>query len=622
MGEEYKNVVYLLNQMNTDQERINFLEDYLADETNNLSQEDKNGLEELLNEYKERSIPPKPQKENKLPVRSFWEIYNDTKTEHCGTIGRMMYQMAHMPILPNEKEDTMHKLLSLVTIPAKLVMKPFAYVGNKIANTDDKMNTFRENINNLSPEEFAVLTKSPQEVNQIFQRDIKASYDNDYLNPNFMKQHKSNNLYLDAVRERMTAETNQTVELVNNALVEINQNIENLINTENRTPEQENALNNYMQLKTVAENQARQSVDELKTFENGAKEKSSMFRNISGWFLGKFNPDTREADEKMAELSKQRRETAEQGEISEIAKNTNEMNKFEKEQTNIKKILWNPNNKIDIGTYSIESPVELLDKGPQTKGKLLFANIAMGTAIMNFVEHFKNQARVDNAINEHNQDIANTNAQNQNLNTENANNNINSDLINRAKEDVINTKTAAAHAGGEYANLDKNGIDIGWSEATKTQAYKDADDLLHATTTKVDTSHSLKDATDFFENVKKSAIPIHEKYATAHGEFDYSGYINALENTDSSAIVELFNKLGNGNIQSTVDAAMQSNMTGIDLNNLSGIFMAALAGAKLAETIQKENELNKNINKEIAKRSQIREEDNQQEENNQPEIDN
>ncbi len=587
------------------------------DELSSLRKGEKNPEQQNENKPKDDFQPPaviedkkgqtnvkEDEKGSKLPIRSFWEIYNDTKTEHCGTIGRMMYQMAHMPILPSKNDDTMHKLLSIVTIPGKLVLKPIAAIANAINRTDAKMNALRENINNLTPEEFAVLTQTADKANMKFNQVIKAGYDNDYLDPNFMKQHKTDNLYLDAVKERMSRETNETVTRNNAAIEQINQNINSLLEMESRTQEQEQLLFTLTNLRTLAENDSRNAVNDLKIFENGAKEKSSAFRNISGWIAGRYNPDTREADAQMAEMAKQRRET-------ENITITNDMKEFEQSQTNIKQILWNPNNKIDIGKYSIESPVELLNKGQQTKGKLLFANIAVGAAVMSFIENMKNQARVDEAINAHNSDIANTNAKNQNLHQDN-NNGIDQELINRAKDDVTNTKTAAAHAGGEYANLDKYEVN-GWSKATSTQGYKDADDLLHATTNNVNGSQSLEEATKFFDNVKGAAIPIHQNYAAAHPNFDYSGYLSALQNTDSSAIVELFNQLEKINF-TNLGATMQSTMNGVDLSNISELVIAALAGAKLAETIQKENEQNKNINNEISRRTQNQD---RNEENNQ-----
>lgn len=524
-----------------------------------------------------------------LPIRSFWEIYNDTKTEHCGTIGRMIYQMAHMNILPRN-EDTVHQLLSIVTIPGKLVIKPLAFIANKINGTDRKMQIFRDNLNSLSDEEFKVLTESADKIND---ENIKAAYDVDYLSPNFMKQHKTDNLYLDAVREKMAEKSYEFVNKCNEKIKEAEQRIEELSNKKDITLEEIEEIKECNQSIIDNKKMAEKSSDELKLFETGAKEKSSAFRNISGWIAGKFNPDTREEDNKMAELARKRRGEANLGKSIDTTKTSKEMRDFEKEQTNIlgreHGILGNIRNRIDIGKYSVESPVEMMDKGQQTKGRLLFTNIAIGVAVANFVEHIKNQMRVDKAVADHNASVNKTNEYDSNLKSENGtvNNGIDKELIERAKQDVTATKVAGGKGIGEYSNLDRNGME-GWSKGLGTEQYKQYDQWLHS-----QNPQDLGEAVKFYDAAKSNAMNWQTTYANAHPQFDYSPYLASLGKSDSQAVVELFEKLDKldaSQITGTVKAAMQESMPNVDLSDGALWALIGAIGAKYAQVVGKERQ--------------------------------
>ena len=61
-----------------------------------------------------------------LPIRSFWEIYNDTCTEHVGSIANAINKLAHMQTITyffNKNEDTVHKILNIIPTPFKIILK-------------------------------------------------------------------------------------------------------------------------------------------------------------------------------------------------------------------------------------------------------------------------------------------------------------------------------------------------------------------------------------------------------------------------------------------------------------------------------------------------------------------
>ena len=111
--------------------------------------------------------------EELMPTRSFWEIYNDTCTEHIGSIEHNIYKMAHMSILPPKKEDVLHKVLSGVLIPLKAPMKLLAKIPSKIMKTNEKIEEMKTKVDNLSSLDFQVLVQPPERVNKMFNEHIK-----------------------------------------------------------------------------------------------------------------------------------------------------------------------------------------------------------------------------------------------------------------------------------------------------------------------------------------------------------------------------------------------------------------------------------------------------------------
>ena len=319
----------------------------------------------------------KPIEEPKnLPVRSFWEIYNDTCTEHVGSIAHTINKLAHMKILPAKQEDTVHKVLSGILVPLKFVAKPLAKIPNAIMGTDKKIKEMQENIDGLKLAEFQVLVQSPEKVNEMFNAHVKDTFDRDYLDPQFMKQYKVNGAYLDTVRARLGRERGTAISYYTQQAQDAHTRMQELeeVGKDNWTPEQTNEYNQMVEIYQQSVDEGKKFQGELDTFDEGAKKKSSSYRNISGWFLAKFNPDNREENAQMAGLSKARREMARQGNRTEVNAITGQMQQLARDNTDLK---GGQKNYIDRGQYSIESPVEALDRGPQTKGRLLLTNIML-----------------------------------------------------------------------------------------------------------------------------------------------------------------------------------------------------------------------------------------------------
>ena len=215
----------------------------------------------------------------------------------------------------NKNEDTVHKILNIIPTPFKIILKGVAIIPNAIMGTDEKIQAMRENIEDLSQEDFEVLVQKPEDVNQMFNKKVKDSFDRDYLDTQFMKQYKVNNAYLDVVKERLDRERGAAIEYYNEQATLSLDRLKELeeIGIENLTPAQKQE---YFLEKTTYDScvsEGKKCAKEITDFEEGAKKKSSAHRNISGWLLAKFNPDNREENSQMAELSKARRKMGEIG---------------------------------------------------------------------------------------------------------------------------------------------------------------------------------------------------------------------------------------------------------------------------------------------------------------------
>ena len=502
------------------------------------------------------------EKRNNLPIRSFWEIYNDTCTEHVGSIARNINKLSHMKLLPSKDEDTLQKILSAPTVIFKAPMKLLAKIPNAIMGTDRKIAEMAENIDSLSPQEFQVLVQSPKEVNKMFRTKVKEDIDRDYLDPQFMKQYKVNNAYLDVVRARLGRERGAAIELYNAQAKSAYDRLNELeeIGRENWTQEQKDEYNTEISLYQNCVDEGKKCQKELDTFDEGAKKKSSAYRNISGWFLAKFNPDNREENAKMAELSKARREVLEQGKENEANVYTKKM---QEELRNNTKIVGGIKNFLDRGLYSFESPVDILDRGPQNKGKLLLTNLALVTSIAKLYEQYTNNLQNMKSVRIHNEKIQQVNRDNTDINV-NGNVKVSDSPQAGLTEETITRQTVeAGWNNAERGNLSSSNWNINDNTYIQRdlQAHAEAAEATKSASSLINDGNqldALKVATDYYQKVKTSASPRTIAHAQEYSANNYDAF-NFGNSADAKVIYDFFQ---NGTVpySTNITAAMAEMM--------------------------------------------------------------
>ena len=572
---------------------------------------------------KEKPKDP-PVKENKK-IRSFWEIYNSTCTEHCGTIPRTIHYLAKAPLFKMKGEDTVEKILSsvlnVVTVLPKVIAKPI----NKVMKVDDKFNSMMENLGQLSKDEFRILTESPESVNRGRVKPIKDISDRDYLNPNFMKQCKVNNLYLDAVENIYVKQRQEEVGNLNQNVAQINEVLNKLNEKEGKVGLSQEEKEQFDYLRTLKDAVIERGIgtsNEAETFRTGAKKKGSGFRNISGWILGKYNPNNKEQNQKMAELAARRREAAEKGDRHEVAKISEEIDNAKAEATNIKQIGKNERNLLDRGAYSynVDAPVELLDKGEQTKTRKAITTFVIGTTLFKGIKDAM-------TVSAHNKQLEAVNAQNSKIEVNGQVKVTDQNTINGAATDYANTKIAGGHGLGEYGNLDAgSGATQGWSSRMNTEDYINADNALHQATAGT-SNHVAQTASavdkvkiggEFYKNIADNVKPVFEN-ASSVGKFDYSGILQSIANSDYSAMQKLFTDIGDGmvNYSDVVSGTMAELIENdpVLINTIIGTVIVKAAGdqAKDAKGNWKDTIINKQQQKQEQKEEKNKEEEKKQE---------
>ncbi len=447
-----------------------------------------------------------------------------------------------MKLLPQKEEDTLQKLLSMGLIPIKAIMKGVSVIPNKLMKTDQKIAEMRENIDELSLEDFQILVQSPEKVNKMFHSHVKDTFDKDYLDPQFMKQYKVNNAYLDVVRQRLGRERNSSIEFYNQQAKEAQKTMQELeeIGQANWTKEQQTQYIENVKIFQDSVEEGKKYQTELDQFDEGAKKKSSSYRNISGWFLGKFNPDNRKQNAKMAELAKNRREVAKLGNEVEVSAITGKMQKISKENTKIK---GRRKNRIDIGLYSIESPIEILDKGQQNKGRLLLSNIAIITSIMGLAKQVRENIENKEIVATHNEQLERINKENQNRQVSGQVKISDSPMAKETQEVITKQSINAGFNQAERTNVQVNEFGATYIQkdmqihAQASQATTEAQNLLN----QGETLQALKTAANYYTKVQKDTQKPMTDYVASHPQFDYSAYTFASK-ADINKIYDFFEK--------------------------------------------------------------------------------
>ena len=540
----------------------------------------------------EKPDPEKPDIEpnRNLPIRSFWEIYNDTCTEHVGSIAHNINKIAHMKLLPSKNEDTLHKILNLPLTVFRAPMKLLAQIPNSLMRTDRKIAQMAENIDNLGVEEFQVLVQSPEKVNKMFGKVVKENIDRDYLDPQFMKQYKVNNAYLDVVRARLGRERGEAINLYNAQATSAYNRLNELeeIGKENWTQEQRDEYNREVAVYQKSVEEGKKCVAELAQFDEGAKKKSSAYRNISGWFLAKFNPDNREANGRMAELSKARREAVAQGKENEANEYTKKM---QDELRNNTKLVGGERNYVDKAGYSFQGPIELLNKGPQTKGRLLLSNFALITAWTRFVTQVKEHIANNKIIQSHNQQLEQVNRNNTNMEVK-GEAKVSDSLQAKTTEETISKQTIeAGWNNAERGNLSKSNWDISDStyKQNDVQSHAEAAEVSNNATTLINDGkqlEALKAATDYYKKVQTNSDPSISAHVARYTDNDYTAF-EFGDGADMSKVYEFF---ANGtvpystNITATMAEMLPKIKDGVDLNGVIFASVNALYQAQKEAT--------------------------------------
>ena len=486
-----------------------------------------------------------------------------------------------MKILPAKEEDTLHKVLSSILIPMKIPTKLIAKIPNALMGTDKKIQEMQDNIDDLSPEEFYTLIKSPKEVKELFGNEkIKDTFDQDHLNPQFMKQYKVNNAYLDVVRSRLGREYGSAIQYYTDMAEKAYDKMKELekIGTENWTEEQKYEYEQAVQSHKFGQAEGNKLVNELATFDDGAEKKSSAYRNISGWFLGKFNPDNREDNAQMAKLSKARREAAQTGDRDQVSILTGQMLNLSEQRTELK---GGRKNYIDVGSYSIESPVETLDRGPQTKGKMLLADIAIVSAGIGIFNQVRENIHNSGLVKAHNQDIQRVNNANQNIQVSGQAKVSDSPTAPEAEEMIARQTVEAGWNRAERGDLASSNWGFGsayhardaQSHADAVQAVNDTDKFIQ----QGDSLRALKKATNYYSKVQSSNSADISNYIATHPQHDYS----AFSFGDTADMGKVYDFFANGvvpyntTVNGTLASLMPAIKEGVDLNGI--IFAGANA---------------------------------------------
>lgn len=534
----------------------------------------------------------------RLPIRSFWEIYNDTCTQHVGSIARNINKLAHMKVLPDKDEDMVQKALNVLLTVFKVPTKLVAKIPNAILRTDKKMEEMREKIDGLTPEEFQILVESPEKVNKMFGRQIKDNFDRDYLDPQFMKQYKVNNAYLDVVRERLGRERRAGIEYYREQSEIAHKKTDELdaIGRDNWTEEQQAEYNKNMANYQLTVEEGKRLQAELDTFDEGANKKSSKYRNISGWFLARFNPDNRNENAKMAELSKSRRIAGRDGNITEVNSLTGKMQRLLRENTDIR---GGKKNYIDIGTYSIESPVETLDRGPQTKGRLLLTNIALVTSAVGLYSQVRDNIANREIVEAHNRHLEQVNEANREFKVAGEAKVHDSPDAPQTEESIARQTVEAGWNRGERGDLDATDWTFNqtyWQRDLNThteggQVTAETNELLQ----EGDTLGALKNATEYYSRIQDANRADIQNYIPTHTQYDYT----AFNFGDSADMAKVYDFFSNGVVpyETTVNGVMADLIPalreGVDINGVifagaNALYQAQREGRKDKEKFKEE----------------------------------
>ena len=355
---------------------------------------------------------PKPNPENddpnKYPMISFSEVLAKTQTQHISTLRYQIYKMAKAPLFKNGRDaDTLQKVLSFLP---NVVSSPFKIIAkgvNAVLGTDEKIEEMKENIADLTPDEFAVLTQSPERANEEAGKKIKDNFDTEYLNSRVMRERKINTAYLDIVGDVL--EEKKGLTQIENDRQETEKRLKAIrkLRKKEKDPVEIAKLDEQIiqgeELLQKINEKGNELSFEVDAYRDGVKHKTGEYKDIKGWIFAKRNPDNRNLNQELATVAKERREAAARGEEATVANLTAKMRDLEDENTNVKTVGFNINNKIDIGKNS-RGGIKVLNQTRQNKGRLLLANAAIVTTFVRALTDLHNTIEATR-VNEANSNI-------------------------------------------------------------------------------------------------------------------------------------------------------------------------------------------------------------------------
>ncbi len=563
--------------------------------------------------------------ENKNIAPLYWQVYNKVATEHVSSPERFMYNMSKSVIMPwNQDMSTPEKILSVVGTPFRAIGKGLGFISTKIMGTDKKYEKMREAVNNLSPEEFSILTDTKHEAEM---RGVKKDDLDFEFTADTMRQYKHNTLALDAISERVDRETADYQRAIANEREDLNKAIarfQEQLASDDYTPEQKAVIKKALSKILTEDLPKLDAMEKLQVqkrdriFE-GKEHRTAKYKDTEGWIFGKFNPDNREQNKAMEEYQKRYIEAVRSGNIEEIQQIQKEWQDFQQSQTRTVTVGSNIHNKISRGNYAVDG-VKPLNMTPQTIGKQFLANLAVAGIISHAITAIRNQKMVDAAIANNNKNIRTGNAQNSNISYSQSKQidvgkEINVD-IDKAEQAVKNQSIVAGHTTREYGNLDQSAMENNgsWASGINTPGYLARDAQTHQATIDTIKAGDLGSALKYYREAIKTYKPEMESYASAHPGFDYS-VLQAMNPDGLSEVEKLFVALQKPitvTVSGTVKGAQIAEMAGVTLGK-SYLELAALLGSQGGHFVSKRKDNKKENNENNRAPEQENEEEQEQE---------
>lgn len=304
--------------------------------------------------------------EKSLPAISFSEVLAKINTVYVSSFAYSVYKAANKKI-DFKNKSSIKKLATIPSFIGKLISKPINYA----LRTNAKIYEIKDNIEQLSNEEFTVLTEKPEVANKYGQT-IKNEFDQTLSDKNVMKDRHVNDAILDMVQERLEDKYSKNSDLYSSKINEINTDIKNYeeyMKTDSKNADTYNI--NIETLKNRKEAWEKEIKDQDKRLETYKKNKriKEAYRN---------NPDVRKFDQSLGQVSQKLREAKKEGnfiyenQLSKVISDAMAQNKNLHENKIIQKIFYGEDT---ASTLKIDMILNKANKEENSKDNNLNLNI-------------------------------------------------------------------------------------------------------------------------------------------------------------------------------------------------------------------------------------------------------